>query len=147
VQVSLQSDMSAPFLDVSTTRRDTTLGVLPVSTDVYWRVRKRNTSSVGLWSEPWTFRTAGLVDVTREEKTPAVHVDVRYVEGQLHVQTSQDQVSMIKVYDLLGRCILSSEVDSSQSIHRVAAGALPRVVLVRVQTVSGSTHQRILATH
>jgi len=147
VQVSLQSDMSAPFLDVSTTRRDTTLGVLPVSTDVYWRVRKRNTSSVGLWSEPWTFRTVGLVDVTREEKTPAVHVDVRYVEGQLHVQTSQDQVSMIKVYDLLGRCILSSEVDSSQSIHRVAAGALPRVVLVRVQTVSGSTHQRILATH
>jgi hypothetical protein len=147
VQASLQSDMSAPFLDATTARRDTTLGVLPVATDVYWRVRKRNISIVGLWSEPWTFRTVGLVDVSSDGHNSATHIDVQCVDGQIQVRSPQALVNMIKIYDLLGSCITSSWPDPSQDTHRVAGGLLPRVVLVRVQTVNGSTHQRIIGTH
>jgi len=147
VQASLQSDMSAPFLDATNARRDTTLRILPVATDVYWRVRKRNISTVGLWSEPWTFRTVGLVDVPSDGQNPATHIDVQCVDGQIQVRSPQALVNMIKIYDLLGSCITSSWPDPSQDTHRVGGGLLPRVVVVRVQTVNGSTHQRIIATH
>jgi hypothetical protein len=147
VQASLQSDMSVPFLDATTARRDTTLGVLPVATDVYWRVRKRNNSAVSPWSEQWTFRTVGVVNVASDGRNPGSNIDVQCVDGQIQVRSPQALVNMIKIYDLVGSCITSSWPDPSQDTHRVGGGLLPRVVVVRVQTVNGSTHQRILATH
>lgn len=147
LQVSLQSDLSAPFIDGTTTRRDTTLDALPVATDVYWRVRKRTDSSIGVWSEPWTFRTVGLVDVARETDEPANDVDIQCVDGEIRVRSLHAHVSSVSVYDLLGRCIVSSMVDPSYDSHRVTAAVLPRIVVVRVHTTNGSTRQRVLSTH
>lgn len=145
VQVSLQSDMTAPLLDVTTARRDTIVKGLPSGTPVYWRVRKRSGASVGQWSTVSMFTTEQTVSVKndRNDILSDVHVAVR--DGQLHVTGLRNQTARIDVYDLLGATLASARVEGTDiSVEGFNAAQLPRVFLVVVVSAGGERYHQLM---
>lgn len=145
VQVSLQSDMTVPLLDVTTARRDTIVMGLPPGTPVYWRVRKRSGASVGQWSTVSSFTTVQPVTVAsdRHDILSDVHVDVQ--DGQLHVTGLGNQTASIDVYDLLGATVASARVEATETrVKGINATHLPRVILVVVASASGQRRHQLV---
>lgn len=138
LQVSLQPDVTLPFVDITTARRDTTILALPPSTDVYWRVRKRTTLAPGAWSDVWTFTTAGPVGVEALYDHPDTGVRVRRVTSGIEVSSTSKKPRAIAVYDAVGRNITTVSVDSDAMQHVVPVHELARVCVVVVTAVDGS---------
>ncbi len=141
LQVSLQSDMTAALLDVTTSRRDTVITGLPPATQIYWRVRKRTGTSTGQWSEPWTFTTKAPVSVT---DTDHPSIDVRLVGNAIEVTSATTPLRGIKVFDLLGQLIGSALLEPGLRSSRAELGTLPRIVIVVLQHGNGSVTQQLL---
>ena len=144
LQVALNPGMSAPFLDVTTTSRDTVLTSLPVSTQVYWRIRKRSSDAVGAWSDASTFTTAGMVGVHFDSRTEYSEVHVRALDGRLFV-VGADRATTVQVYDLLGSLVASGSVEAMSGMVRdINLSGFPPIVVVRVSSPHEVCHQQVI---
>lgn len=141
LQVSMQPDMAAALLDVTTTRRDTVLTGLPPATQIYWRVRKRTGTSTGQWSEPWTFTTRAPVSITDTDQSL---IDVRLAGSAIEVTSTTTPLVGIKVFDLLGQLIGSATLEPGRRSSRTDFGTLPRIVIVVLQHSNGNLTQQLL---
>ncbi len=145
VQVSLQSDMTAPLLDATTARRDTIVKGLPSGTPVYWRVRKRSGASLGQWSTVSMFTTEQPVSVEYVRHNDLRHVSIYVRDGQLHVTGLHSQTARIDVYDVLGAVVASGRLEATEDrVAHIHAARLPRIFLVVVSSASGQRFQQLV---
>lgn len=144
LQVSLNQGFISPFLDVTTTRRDTLLENLQASTQFYWRVRKRTSTEVGGWSAPYTFTTSGIVGVVQQETQDALLIRIQKTVDEISVRSASDVNCSVHMYDVLGQCIMSTSLDRTQQDVRIARMDLPRIVVVVATTRSGQMQRTLL---
>jgi len=151
VQVSASSSFTTTHLRDSLISANITskqlLG-LAQGTTYYWRVRSKNNTGSGAWSEVRSFTTQGMTDVGQEgggsikdkwlqvSPNPASSGDVR-VQFTL---TKSEWVSL-KVYNTLGQIIATIlDRDMPEGQHDIPFGLQYRtagVLFLRLQTASG----------
>lgn len=149
VQMSLQSDLSSPFLDATTLRRDTVIVDLPAATQLYWRARKRQPSSLGQWSAIASFTTSQTVGVEHSGGLSRSDVRVLWQDGLLRIVGDYHTPMNVEVFNLLGVVVARGHVDLTNGlVHGVDQHQLPRVMIVRVSS-PGAVHlqQLLIARH
>jgi hypothetical protein len=145
LQLSVNGSLSSPFIDVTTTRLDTTIRGLVPSTQYHWRVRKRTAAGPGAWSAIYTFTTAATVSVATDTRSMHNSINIRIDGDALHVADPNRECSTAQVFDLLGALIVTGEIDHATGIVRgVNINALPRVAVVCVGDENGMRHQQVM---
>jgi hypothetical protein len=145
LQLSVNESLSSPFVDVTTTRLDTTIRGLAPSTQYHWRVRKRTAAGPGAWSAIYTFTTAATVSVATDTRSMHNSINIRIDGDALHVADPNRECSTAQVFDLLGALIVTGEIDHATGIVRgVNINALPRVAVVCVGDGNGVLYQQVI---
>jgi hypothetical protein len=141
VQVSVHAGFSFGRIVDDSTYADTVRSVTGVSANrrYYWRVRPRNSSGDGLWSDVWTFVTGPLTAVEEDLVVFPVHRLDQNFPNPFNPSTripfavgSRSMVN-ITVFDILGRqvAVVVHEVLPPGSYSRTwDAGNLPSGVYV-----------------
>lgn len=154
VQVSTNSGFTATHLRDSLISANITskqlLG-LAQGTTYYWRVRSKNNTGAGAWSEVRSFTTQGMTSIGRDEdesiKDKGLQVSPNPASDDVHVRfiLAQSERVSLKLYNVLGQEIASLlDAEMSAGEHNLefsAQWATFKTAFLRLQTRSNTSSQ------